>query len=120
MAKRDSTKNKNLGEVVEIADEVSEEVEESDEEAEEVETKPSGKNTNEIEATGKFVVVEVKAGFYRMFNELGKAVSPVVSKDDMAENGKSALQQLVRQCSRNNALIKQRTIRTPKGHAELN
>lgn len=87
----------------------------------EVETKAAAdvgvsKDASTIEATGKFEVVEVGEGKFRMFNDRGQAVSDVVSKEDTLENGKPALAKLIRDSRRSNALRKQREIRTPRGH----
>lgn len=75
------------------------------------------KKGNSIVATGKCEVVEFSSGQFRLFNENGQAVSPVVSREDTMENGKSALSKLQRDCARMNALQKSRTVRTPVGHA---
>lgn len=77
------------------------------------------KDTNSIEATGKYEVVEIKPGQFRMFNEMGKAVSGVVSKGDQLEDGRPALAKLIRDSRRANALRAKRMIRTPKGHDEV-
>lgn len=74
------------------------------------------KDASEIKATGKFEVVEVKPDQFRMFNEKGQAVSPVVSREDKTAEGKPALAKLHRDARRSNALRKQREIRTPRGH----
>lgn len=81
--------------------------------AEEVEV---SKDAKTISATGKFEVVEIKPGSFRMFNERGVAVSPVVLKGDTLENGKPALAKLVRECRRANVLRQNRQIATPRGH----
>lgn len=75
------------------------------------------KDQNSIEPTGKFEVVEVASGKFRMFNEKGQAVSPVVLKDDQTENGRPALAKLIRDSRRCNALRRKNEIATPKGHA---
>jgi len=77
------------------------------------------KDKSSIEATGKFEVVEISAGKFRMFNERGQAVSGVVSKEDTLENGKPALAKMIRDSRRSNALRKQREIATPKGHESI-
>ena len=77
------------------------------------------KDKSSIEATGKFEVIEVASGKFRMFNQVGQAVSPIVAKDDKTEAGKPALAKLIRDARRSNALRKQREIQTPKGHEEL-
>lgn len=72
-----------------------------------------------IVATGKCEVVEFAEGKFRLFNEHGQAVSPVVEKADVLESGKNALSKLQRDCARMNALIKGREVRTPAGHKEV-
>jgi hypothetical protein len=74
------------------------------------------KDFSSITGTGKFVVVEVKKDTFRMYNEVGKAVSPLVGRADVLESGKSALAKLIRDAHRSNALRAQREIRIPRGH----
>lgn len=69
-----------------------------------------------IPATGKYEVVEVEAGKFRMFSPEGKHASPIVSREDKTEDGKPALAKLIRDCRRSNILMKNRQIATPKGH----
>ena len=76
------------------------------------------KDHSSIAPTGKYEVVEVASGKFRMFNERGQAVSPIVGKEDKTEHGKPELAHLIRQASRSNALRRKRHIETPKGHVE--
>lgn len=71
-----------------------------------------------ITPTGKCEVVEISKDKFRLFNEVGQAVSPIVGREDLTDAGKKALSQLQRQCARMNALQKGRAIRTPVGHAD--
>lgn len=76
------------------------------------------KKGDSIAPTGKFEVVEIEPGMFRMFNEVGQAVSPVVSKEERDDHNRPAVSKLTRQAARANALRKAREIRTPAGHNE--
>lgn len=77
------------------------------------------KSGRTIPKTGRCEVAPVAGGF-RIFNEEGVAVSPVVAPDEKDEEGRSKLSKIRRDCSRMNALQRSRIIRTPAGHKEAN
>ena len=70
----------------------------------------AGKAPESIKGNGRYQVLKFKDGV-RMYAPEGQKASPLVDASDSA-----AVSKLTREASRHNALLRGRTIATPKGH----